>query len=68
MNDWRVMYYRPGAAHLWRRTENGIWRTLCNRMAVIDLDANTRPLMLDDAMHKFRCCIGGEVRRKGEKR
>ena len=64
MNNWRVLRYNPGAAHLWGMTANGIWRSWCNRMAVIDLDAMTRPLTLEDSAHKCRCCIPGEVRRK----
>lgn len=63
-NHWRVMRYTPGVAHLWALTKGGIWRTSCGFMRVIDLDATTSRLGLEEATRKCRRCIPGEVRRK----
>ena len=43
MNDWRYLRARPGAAHLWAMTPNGIYRSACGRMAVLDVLEFTVP-------------------------
>lgn len=67
MNDWRYLRARPGAAHLWAMTPNGIYRSACGRVVVLDVFEFTFPAPDEGMILKCRCCIPHERRRNADR-